>query len=194
MQRREYAHASENAGRDIGNRCSHLYGRMSWAFPGYAHQTAHALGHQVESAAVGIGSGAAEPGDRTVDQPRIQRMHCIIAEAHLLHGAAAEILDQHVRIFQQTRENVAARFRPEVQGNAALVSVHDQEGRGFIGDGWRHHAPRVVAVRYSLHLNDVSPHIGQQHRAGGSRHDVRKIDHFKTLQRADVSVSSGLIH
>ena len=121
-------------------------------------------------------------------------MHRVVSEPHLFHGAAAEVLDQHVGIFQQTRENAASGLRPEVQGNAALVSIHNQECRGFISDGWRHHAPRVIAVRNSLHFNDVGPHVGQQHRAGGSSHDVRKIDHLQTFQRTRRSVFSAIGH
>src|SRR5205807_3748986 len=37
MQGSEDASAGEDARRDIGNWRSDLYGRMAWAFPGYAH-------------------------------------------------------------------------------------------------------------------------------------------------------------
>src|SRR5438105_404113 len=115
MQSGEYARAGKNAGGDIRNRRPYFYGRMPGTFSRYAHQTGHALGHQVETTAIGVGASAAKTGDRAVDEFGIQGMDGMVAESHLVHGAAAEILDQHIGIFQKAREDVATGFRPEVQ-------------------------------------------------------------------------------
>src|SRR5690349_18972218 len=62
MQRSKNADAGQNSSGDIGNRRPYFYGRMAWAFSRYAHQTAHALRNQVESAAIGVRAGASEAG------------------------------------------------------------------------------------------------------------------------------------
>ena len=57
---------SVTGGRDLDR-------RPARPFAGDAHQPAHALRDQVEAAAIGVGAGAAEAGDRAVDQAGIGR-------------------------------------------------------------------------------------------------------------------------
>src|SRR3546814_5359435 len=60
-----------------------------------SHEARHALGDEVEAAALGIGAGASEAGDLAVDQAGIARPQRVVAEAELLHGALAVVLDHH---------------------------------------------------------------------------------------------------
>ena len=68
---------SEQAGGQVGNRNSH-FRRGRVGVPRNAHQAAYPLRHKVESAPVAGRAGAAEPGNRAVDQARLDgRQLCI---------------------------------------------------------------------------------------------------------------------
>ena len=114
MQGRENAHAGENAGGNVGDRRSSFHGRAASPFSGNTHQSAHALSNEVEAAAIGVWPGPPEARDRAVNQFRIHLVQNVVTESHFFHRAAPVILDQHVGIFQQTRQDAASRLRLQI--------------------------------------------------------------------------------
>jgi hypothetical protein len=91
--RRQDAHGSENAGSDIGDGRADFYRRFIVTPAGDAHQTGHTLGHQIKPASRSVWPGPAEPGQRTIDQPRVQLLSIFIAQAKPFHGPKPKILN-----------------------------------------------------------------------------------------------------
>src|SRR5262249_24572101 len=66
------------------------------ALAGEAHDPAHGLRNEIEAAPMLVGTGAAEPGERAVDQRRIILAQVLIAEAEARHYSWCEIFHQHI--------------------------------------------------------------------------------------------------
>ena len=57
----------------------------------------------------------AERGHGAVDQPRIELLQILVAQAQRLERAGAVILDEHVRILRQRLEDLAPLLRLEIE-------------------------------------------------------------------------------
>ena len=79
-----------------------------------------------------------------------------------VEGARAEVLHQHVRGLEQLPEDLAARRRLEVQGDAPLAAVHGEEVRASSVHKGRAPAAGVVALAGLLDLD----HVGARVREG----------------------------
>src|SRR4029453_1469194 len=94
----------------------------------------HDAGHRLELAVEGRGRslrpGTAEPGDGAVDEARVEGRQRLVAEAEAVHDAAAEVLPHHVGTDHEARADLDRLRTAQVEGEAALVAVHGQEGRG----------------------------------------------------------------
>ena len=179
----ENAHGGKHAGRDVGDRRPHLDRRPARPLAGDAHQAAHALGHQVEAAAIGVGPGAAVARQRTIDQPGAGFPDLVVAGPVCLHRAPAVVLDEHVGALDQPYQRRLAGVRFHVEGGAALVAVHHGEGGGFpVVDGLV--AADIVAMGQALHLDHVGAHVGQQKPARRRRHDVAHLDDADARKQA----------
>src|SRR5438309_6860551 len=117
MECGQHPDASENARGNVSNWSPYFHRRTARSLSRDTHQPTHPLCDQIEPAAIGIRPGPPKPGDRTIDQSRIQRMQRVIAETHPFHCAAAIVLDQYVSALQQTREDLASCLRLQVQGD-----------------------------------------------------------------------------
>jgi hypothetical protein len=126
--------------------------------------------------------GAAERGDRTVDQPRIDRRQRLVAEAEALHGARAEVLDEDVGRPDERLDHVHRLGRLEIERHAALVAVEEQVGRGLAvlvrGPG-----AGLVARARVLDLDDVGPKIGEEGPAPGTGDDAGEIEDADAVER-----------
>ena len=180
---RENPHRGQNAGGNVGERRAALDRRPLRSLAGEAHDAGHRLGDQIEAAAMPVRSGAAEAGQRAIDQRRMLFPEILITEPQTFHDARREILDQHVGGLQQAAHHAGAAGLFEIDRHAALVAVHHQERRGLVPDLRRDHVAAVVAVRRLLDLDDVGAHVGEHERAGRPRHHVGEIDDFQTGQR-----------
>ena len=148
----------------------------------HAHQSRHALGNEVEAAALAIGAGLAEAGDGGVDQARVAGRQRRPPETQPLERAGPEILDQDVGAIDQLQQLGLAGLGLEVDDDRALVAVPDHEGRAFAAHEGRH-ATRIVAAVGPLDLDDVGAVVGQQHRAVGARQMARQVHDREPLQR-----------
>src|SRR5262245_695528 len=84
------AHRRENARGYIRQGRAAFHGRPVRALAGEAHDPAHRLRNEIEAAPMLVGTGAAEPGERAVDQRRIILAQVLIAEAKPLHYLGAK--------------------------------------------------------------------------------------------------------
>src|SRR4030095_12329358 len=127
----------------------------------------HDAGHRLELAVEGrgrsLGPGTAEPGDGAVDEARVEGRQRLVAEAEAVHDAAAEVLPHHVGTDHEARDDLDRLRTAQVEGEAALVAVHGQEGRGhlplrpcLVGGGH----PRLVAF-VCFYLYDVHGREGR---------------------------------
>src|SRR5262249_14956461 len=128
--------------------------RLGLRGAGQAERAADRLGDHVEAHVVLV-RPLAEALDLRVDDPRVDLLDDVVAEAQPLDGAGREVLDHDVGLLEQLREDLAAARRAEVQGDATLVGVEQHEVV-------RVHALRVggraaplVAALGILHLDDI---------------------------------------
>ena len=167
---REVEEAGEAEGLDRIARCAVC-----------AREAGERLHDRIGAAGLRQRPGLAEAGDRAVDQTRVGRAHCVVAEAQALDHAAAEVLHEHVAGAEQLHALRPALGRLQVDDHALLVHVHRQVVGAHPALG-RHHPARAVAGR-RLDLD----HLGAEHaeqgagpRTGG--HDAH-VHHAQAGQR-----------
>ena len=96
----------------------HFDRRPAGPLAGDAHDAAHRLRDQVEAAAMTVGTGASEAGERAVDQPRIALPQVLIVEAQLGERAGPVVLDHDVGVLQQPAQHAFAALGLEVERHA----------------------------------------------------------------------------
>src|SRR6202022_3106944 len=92
-----------------------------------------------------------------------------------LHGAGAEVLDDHVRVLHQRLDHLHRLRLLQVERDAALVPVEEQV-RGGLAVLVGRPGARLVARPGVLHLHDVRAQVGQQRAAPGAGDDAGEID------------------
>src|SRR3546814_14783291 len=100
-----------------------------------------------EGRAAGGFSGLSETGNRTIDQPRVQRLQVAVAQAETLHDAGAEILDQDIGGLDQIPHQIHGSRILKVERNAFLAGFQMAElaaDRKSVGSG------KSVSVRVDL--------------------------------------------
>ncbi|MNZ46260.1 hypothetical protein D3C78_639380 [compost metagenome] len=158
-------------GQDIRQRHANLHRpRTFFAFrsPREAHETAQPLDHEVITRTLGVRTGLAKPGDRAIDQVRIDRLHRFIVQAIGRQTTNLEVFDQDVRLRRQLTHQLLPFGASEVDGDRLLVAV----GRQVIGslagvfpisvfkERWPPGA-RVITVTGALDLDHFSAEVGQ---------------------------------
>src|SRR5260370_8318211 len=78
--------------------------------------------------------------------------------AEPIHHAGPEVLDQHVRLVQQTFEKLAVARRLEVERNALFSPVKAHEVRRLVVNE-RTPRTRIVSCAHTLHLDAPYPHV-----------------------------------
>src|SRR5207253_2403878 len=146
------------------------------------HDSAERLHESLVPRAVLPRSRPAERGDGAVDETGVDRRQGVVAEAEALHGARPEILDEDVGALDEIPEDVGAFRGLQIEREIPLVAV-DDEIRRRLPALVRRPGPRLVARAGVFHLDDVGPHVGQQHAAEGPREDTREIDDTDTVER-----------
>src|SRR5262249_37842618 len=122
-----------------------------------------------------LGTALAEAGDRAIHEPRIERAKGIIAEPETLHRAGPEVLQHDVRLADQLSQDVLAFRSFHVEGEALLAPVHGHEV-GRLATDERRPPARVVALGRLLDLDDLGPHVTEEHGAEWAGEDPREVD------------------
>src|SRR5207247_4972324 len=142
---------------------------------GDGHDAGEGLHERFVARRVLAGSGAAEGGDGAVDQPRVDGGERLVAKAEALHGARAEILDEHVGRAHEGLHHLHRLRRLEIELHAALVAVEEEVGGGFTVLVRRPRA-RLVAPPGVFDLDDVGAEVGEEGPAPWAGDDTREID------------------
>ena len=125
-------------------------------------QPGEGLGEEILPRPIAIGSVAAVPAGRSVDDRGVQSPAILVAEPQLVHGPRPEVLHHHVRGADQTPRELLARLRLEVQRQASLVAPDVDVIDALSVD--EEIADRPVALECAadrLHADHVGAQIGQ---------------------------------
>ena len=180
-----------HAGRQVGDRHSDFQ-RRAVRLAGHAHQPAHPLGKEIIAAAPGIGAILPEPGDRAVDDCRVERGDAGVIEPVLRQAPDLEILHQHVRLCGKAADQSRAFGVGQVDRGGALVAVGAQVIGAFqrivaaIGQLEERRTPGagIVAPPGLLHLEHVGAEIGEDLGRPRPGEDPRKVQHPDPVERA----------
>lgn len=132
-------------------------------------------------------TGLAVPGDRRVDELRVLLCEHLVADAELVHGAWAEVLDQNVCGTDEVLEHLLAlgcgQIEPDTELAAVVLGVVGAELLVPICEIGRKVA-RDVGVARVLDLDDgraeVSKHLG----GVGTCQHARQVEHDDAVQGA----------
>ncbi len=150
-------------------------GRRAVGRAGHAHGARHRLGDPLEALVVRVRPAAAEALHGGRDQPRVERVQRLPAEAEPVHRARAHVLDQHVGGLHQVEEHGAPALRLQIERDALLARVEQQE------------EPRVLAALVGergaaglaggrLDLDDLRPEPRQHLGAARSRFVLGQVE------------------
>ncbi|MNC30151.1 hypothetical protein D3C75_784270 [compost metagenome] len=158
-------------GEDVRQRHANLHRpRTLFALrsPRQTHKATEPLDHEVITRTLGVRTGLAEPGDRAIDQIRIDRLQRFIVQAISRQTADLEVLDQDVRLGRQFTHQLLPFRASEVDGDRLLVAIGRQVISSLAGilaisvfKERRSPGARVIAVTRTLDLDHFSAKVGQ---------------------------------
>ena len=123
-----------------------------------------------------VGALCSERGPHGVDDPRIARRRVLVPEAPAVHRAGLEIGDDDVGLLDESEEDLAAPWYPQVDGDASFAPVvGGEESRAPVFPTDRE-PPALVAEPRELHLD----HLGTPFEHGERR--LRPLDEQTRLQ------------
>ena len=195
-KRRENGDGGIDAGEDVGIGDADLL-RLALGLAGQVHDAAHALDHQVVAGAMRIGAVLPKPGDRAIDEPRIDLSQALVVESVLLQSVDLEVLDEHIGMRSKPPHQRPPLLRLEIGGDRALAAVGGVE----VGGGTlfavlsldERGAPgaRIVAFARALHLDYIGAKVGQQLPGPRPGEHACELQHAKTMQRANHRLTSS---
>src|SRR5437899_298386 len=186
--------ARVHPGADVGDGDPHFRRtapRLAVALAGDAHQPAHALEDEVVARTVRAGAGLAEPGDRAVDDARIDSPQIGVSETVFCEAADLVVLEQHVALRgERARDALAVGLR-DVERHRLLAAVHRKEIGRFarlpavlVLEEGRAPAARVVARPGAFDLEHFRAEVGEILRCPGPGENARKIENSDVGERA----------
>ena len=149
---------------------------------GHAQRPARGQRDRVEALVAAPRPESAEALDRGVDQPRAAFAQVRVAEPEAIHRAGREVFQDDVDVLRQRAEQVAALIRLEVERDAALVGVQQNEEVGI--------QPRLVgqetAARFAdpwrFDFDHVRAEKGQQLGARRAGLEMRQVQDADVIQ------------
>ena len=153
---------------------------------GAGHRPAHRVQREVGALEVAVRAGLPEVGDRGHDELRLHLAQHVVAEPQPLHDAGPVVLDQHVGGRDEVEQALAALVGAEIEDDAVLVGVEEQEHAGAIEPGHvaeeRGQGPSGVAAG-PLDLDHLGAGVGEDARAERARRVLRQVDYADVVQR-----------
>ena len=153
--------------------------RAAVSTPGIAGDAGQCEVVDVVPGAITIRPALAITGDRHVDQPRVDRLERLVADAQLVHHTGAKLLQHDVVFTHQLLDHLDRLRALEVEGDAALVAVQVGVAGGGAAIVWRQYAHQVHARR-RLDAQNVCAHVGEQQ---GSEWPWQQGGEVENLQR-----------
>ena len=148
---------------------------------GHRHHPAERLPYGVEPHPVAVGAVLAVGGDVDHDDPGVEPLEDVVAEAHLLDGAGPEVLEEDVGHPDQIAQHLLALVGPEVDREALLPAVV-LDPVGALPPHHRAVGPALVAVQ-RLDLYHLGAQAGEHQRAPGPGLVASQVEHAYAFQR-----------
>jgi hypothetical protein len=129
-----------------------------------AHEPAHRLRDEIEARSITIRASVAEPGHAPAYQTRIEITQPFVRETHRGQHAGSVVIDQHVALGNQTRQDGTPVIRTQVKRDRALVTIIIGEipGKPILDRALLAHR---IALARCLDLDDLGAKVAEQHRA-----------------------------
>ena len=127
---------------------------------GEVAQAPHGFGHDTKAGLVTPWPGLPITTDAQHNQPWVELLQHLRAQAPALHGPGAKVFDQHIGIRGELAHDVLSLGVTQIQGQGALVArLHLPPHRGAVFE----QAPFAQGVTYSggFDLDDVGTKVGQ---------------------------------
>ena len=148
---------------------------------GDADQAGHRLDRQIHRQIVTVGTAQAISRARGINQPRVDLVQNLEADAEPVHHPRRKVLQQHVALRGHAEQQLLAALVLEVESDRALVRVEHRDRK------CRAHARRgATAQRLTVGRLDLD-HVraGRRHQQGRVRTliDLPEIEHRDAGQR-----------
>src|SRR5581483_4120151 len=118
---------------------------------------------------------------RAIDQPRVDGLERLVAEAETVHHARAKLFDKNISALDERNNSLDPGLGLEIQRHAPLAPVEDRKSRAFAVHE-RREAPRVLAARL-LYLEHVGARLGEHQRGEGTGEQRGEIEDKKAGKR-----------
>ena len=142
---------------------------------GDTHDPRGRLDRHVHRQIIAVGPADAEPGARGIDQPGVDLVQPMPADAEIVHRAWREILEQHVGALDHRLQQGPAVLVLEVQRDRMLVLVQHREGQGGTLAGLG--APPSGLAARRLDLDHERAGLRHQKARIGALEDLAEIEH-----------------
>ena len=103
------------------------------SFAGDAHQSTHALRHEIVAGPVLVRTGLAETGDRAVDQSRVGFGQIVITQAVSRQITYLVVLDQHIDVLRQLAHQLLPFGLAQVHRDRFLAAIGGAEIGALLG-------------------------------------------------------------
>src|SRR6185295_8344009 len=134
----------------------------------------------VEALVRAVRPGRTEALDREVDQPRIDLAKRLVAEAESFESAERVVLAEDVDLLHQLAEDLAAVVALQIERDAALVRVEQQEVVRIDALLLGQQPPTLLAHLRRFDFDDVRAEPGEHLRARRAGFELRQVEDFHT--------------
>ena len=180
-QRGQDADRAVQAGARIADGRAGLEGRPAGQ-TGHAQRAARGQRDGVEALVAAPRPGSAEALDRGIDQPRAAFAQVRVAETEAVHRTGREVFQHDVDVVRQRAEQVAALIRLEVERDAALVGVEQNEEMGIQPRPVGQETAARFANAWRFDFDDVRAEKGQQLGARRAGLEMRQVQDADVIQ------------
>ena len=145
--------------------------------------TTHAFADRSEARFGRIGAILAIAGYTRINQTWVAVRKILRAQAPFFHSAGPEILDQHIALFHQAPDQVAAFIGPQIGSDALFVTP--QAAPPERSSVLIQYTPvtQGVAISRRFHLDDLGSVVGQQATCEGTGQQLPNFNNPDSIQR-----------
>ncbi|CPP71609.1 Uncharacterised protein [Bordetella pertussis] len=175
VQGQQHPHGAVQAGNGVAQRQAGAH-RCAAGLAVEIAQPRHGFADGGKAGLLRLGAGLAVARDAQHDQTRVEGVQRLPRQAPFLHGAGAEVLDQHVGLGGQLARQVLALGLAQVHAHGLLVArLRFPPDRS----AFMQQAPLAqrVALPGRLDLDDLRAEVGQRLGGKGPRDQLPELQH-----------------
>src|SRR5262245_2170155 len=187
-QRRAYGDAGIHAGDDIDNRDPRFLrpaAREIVTLAGDAHESAHALDHEVIAGAFRVRPGLTESGDRAVHEPWVERLQGLVTQAIARQVPHLEVFEQHIALHGEPAHDGLPLGPGKIDCDGFLAAIGAREICRLGGvvtlcvlEPWRPESLRIITGLRTFDLDDFGSQICEVLAGPWRSEHAGKIDDF----------------